>query len=150
MRAYTHIKSPVYMDLLPDKTEKKNLYSKFHAFGCVIQSGLRLVFRSRLKFGTWNCTWIRVRLFAKLLDSPFVWLTTPMRAQGSLCIKPFRTFNAIVSPKTWKVFWSFAARKLCEMLGREEISFDLVDIPRFSSRLRNSALVANTHCGFRL
>lgn len=55
-------------------------------------------------------------------------LATPVSDQRALHIKPLGAFCAVVSSQTRQVLGSLGVLELLQVLGREDVGFDLIDI----------------------
>lgn len=85
--------------------------------------------------------------------------------QSELGLKPFGAFRAVMSAEAGEVFGGLCVFPLGEVVGGEEVSFDLIDVPmrklervhgnndclhgnqpRLSPRLRDGTLIRDAHC----
>jgi hypothetical protein len=74
-----------------------------------------------------------------------VGLLATVTDEAGLGIEPFCAFDAVVTAQVGEVLFGLGVLVLGEVLRGEEVGLDLVDVPGFSPRLDESALVANTH-----
>lgn len=72
-----------------------------------------------------------------------------MRNQRSVRLEPFGAFGTVVSAKSREVLGSLGLHELLEVLGREEVGLDLVDVSGLPPGLGDGSLVGDAHgCGF--
>lgn len=72
-----------------------------------------------------------------------------MRNQRGVRLEPFGAFCAVVSAKSREVLGGLGLHELLEVLGREEVGLDLVDVSSLAPGLGDGSLVGDAHdCGF--
>lgn len=72
-----------------------------------------------------------------------------MRNQCSVRVEPFGALGAVVSAESRKVLSGLGLHELLEVLGREEVGLDLVDVSGLAPGLGDGSLVGDAHgCGF--
>lgn len=91
---------------------------------------------------------LTVGFLLEVLDSAPMRLALPVTDEVGLCVEPLRAFDAIVLAEGGQILSRLGLFVLTEMLGRQEVCLDLVEIPGLPSRFGNRPMSSDTHCEF--
>lgn len=102
-----------------------------------------LIARGRKISASWkSCSF---DLFAYLLQTSLMRFSADVGCQCGVRIKPLGAFYTIVSTEIGEFVCCFGILELTKMLRGGKISFYLINIPYFSSRLCDGPFARNTH-----